>query len=82
MSGSVGSALPVFHKRWDIADPWLDICNVSLLHFIGTVAHGGAECSNIVSRSRGRFDTAWARGGAATALSYLVKCHQLIKYFC
>ena len=72
----------MFHKRWDNADPWLDIFYVSLLHFIGTVAHGGAECSNIVSRPRERSDAAWARGGAAATLSYLMKCHQLIDYFC
>lgn len=59
----------MFHKRWDNADPWLGICYVSLLHFIGTVAHGRAECSNIVSRSRERFDAAWARGGAALLLA-------------
>ena len=52
------------------------------MHSKGIVAHGGAKCSNIVSRSRERFDAAWAQGGAAAALSYLVKCHQLIEYFC
>ena len=72
----------MFNKRWDNADSWLDICYVSLLHFIGTVAHGSAECSNIVSRSRERSDAAWARGGAAAALSCLVKCDQLTEYFC